>query len=123
MIDISPRTALEATRLIRCTEAAAKLDATIWPNGDGTAAMDSWKTDENGKNRYTRYTVDLNRWSCDCPDYTAQGRYCKHLLRLRDVADEEDREEALLARIEQMEQAEDGRQYMENMHTERALCY
>jgi hypothetical protein len=123
MIDITPRTAMQALRLAKTTEAAAKLDVTIWPNGDGTALVDSWKADENGAYRYTRYTVDLNNFTCTCADYAARGRYCKHLIHLKDVAEEEDREEMLLARIAEMEQEEDGQAFMSNMHTERALAY
>ena len=103
MIDMNPRTAMEALRLARTVEAAAKLDVSIWPNGDGTAVMDSWKTNDSGAYRYTRYTVDLNKFTCTCEDFKARGRYCKHLLRLKSVAEEEDREEMLLARIAEMD--------------------
>ena len=120
MIDLTPRTASEALRMAKTSEAAAKLDLSIWPNGDGTSMVDSWRTDENGSYRYTRYTVDLNNFSCTCPDYAKRGKYCKHLLKLQEIADAEV--------VEQEDQAfwdsmADGEAFMTNHHTERALAY
>jgi len=94
---------MEASRLIRCTEAAAELDAVIFWNGDGTCTLDSWKTNEAGKRVKSRYEVDLNSYTCTCADYASQGRFCKHLLRAESVAHQaaiEEQQEAMLAQMD-----------------------
>jgi len=81
MNTFTPRTATEASRLIRCTEAAKALDAGIFWNGDGTATLDSWKMDEaTGRKVKSRYEIDLNRSTCTCANWAEFRNFCKHLI-------------------------------------------
>ena len=88
MKNLIPRTATEAHRLACTAEAAAKLDAVMFWNGDNTCTLDSWKTNEDGKRVKSRYEVDLNAETCTCPDFTERGKYCKHLLKAESVAND-----------------------------------
>ena len=76
----TPKTAIEASRLIRSTEAAAKLEAVIFWNGDNTCTLDSWKTNEAGKRVKSRCELDLTVQTCTCPDFEKNGLFCKHLI-------------------------------------------
>ena len=101
MNTFTPKTATEASRLIRCTEASFKLDATMFWNGDNTLTMYSAKT-VDGKRIQSRYEIDLNSPTCTCPDFKANGMFCKHTIKAdRTAADMEIEEgqEALLAQM------------------------
>jgi len=106
----TPKTAIEASRLIRCTEAAAKLDAMMFWNGDGTLTMDSCKVNEEGKRITSRYELDLDDSLCSCPDWAKYRNFCKHLIKAeavaRDVEIEEAQEDLLAQMTEDAENAE-----------------
>jgi len=114
MQTLTPRTAIEALRLARTVEAAAKLELDMFWNGDGTCTAYSWKTNDQGKRVKSRYEVDLNAYSCTCDDFRSRGRFCKHLFRCEDVA----REEAEEAFLESMA---DGEAFMANLAVEKSL--
>ncbi|MCW3050853.1 MAG: hypothetical protein JWN14_23 [Chthonomonadales bacterium] len=114
MKTLTPKTAMEALRLAKTFEAATKLEAVMFWNGNGTCTLDSWKTDENGKRVRRSYEVDLNAWTCTCADFQGRGQYCKHLLHAREVALEEEY-------ITMMEDRLDGEEFMQNLHTERSI--
>ena len=109
MNTFTPRTATEASRLIRSTEASFKLDCTMFWNGDNTLTMYSVKV-ENEIRTKSRYEIDLNEGTCNCADYISRGSFCKHLLKAdRTAADMEIEEgqESLLAQMtEDAENAE-----------------
>ena len=98
----TPKTAIEASRLIRCTEAAAKLEAVIFWNGDNTCTLDSWKTNVAGKRVNSRYELELNGPTCTCPDFEKNGLFCKHLIYAGAVAVQEAIEEAQESLLAQM---------------------
>ena len=93
----------QASRLIRCTEAAAKLDAGIFWNGDNTCTLDSWKTDENGKRVKSRYELNLNKSTCTCANWAEYRNFCKHLIYAEGVAREAEIEEGQEALLSQMD--------------------
>lgn len=102
-MNFTPRTATEASRLIRCTEASFKLDAVMFWNGDNTCTMDSWKTNEAGKRVKSSYEVDLNKGTCTCPNFAEYGLFCKHTIKAdRAAADmeAETAQESLLAQMD-----------------------
>jgi len=118
-----PRTAPEASRLIRCTEAAARmdpLDVWLYPTGQAMRLeLESFKTDEyTGERTSRRYVVDLVKSTCTCPDFRKHGMFCKHLLYTEAVFK---RAAALDALAKRAEEEEDGRLFMQNLHTERSL--
>ena len=99
----TPHTAIEASRLIRCTEAAAKLDGVIFWNGDNTCTLDSWKTNEAGKRVKSRYELDLDASRCSCPNWAEYRNFCKHLIYAEAVARDmeiEEGQELLLAQMD-----------------------
>jgi hypothetical protein len=103
MNTFAPKTAIEASRLIRSTEAAAKLDACIFWNGDNTCTLDSWKMGEAGKKVKSRYELDLTAQTCTCPDFEKNGLFCKHLIYAGAVSVQaiiEEQQEALLAQMD-----------------------
>ncbi|MCW3053835.1 MAG: hypothetical protein JWN14_3005 [Chthonomonadales bacterium] len=121
-----PRTAPEASRLIRCTEAAARLDARIYPiPGKYACEIESFKTDENGQRVSNRYVVDVDASTCTCPDFRKHLTFCKHLIWLEPfIRMAEEKVAAADALFDQAQQAvdiEDGRLFMQNLHTERSL--
>ena len=109
MNTFTPRTATEASRLIRSTEASFKLDCTMFWNGDNTLTMYSVKV-ENGVRTKSRYEIDLNKGTCTCPNFAEHGLFCKHTIKAdRAAADMEIEEgqESLLAQMtEDAENAE-----------------
>ena len=86
MITFTPRTAIEASRLIRCVEAAKQMNALLFWNGDGTATIDNMKVNEDGKRVKSRYEIDLNKLSCACPDWADHRNFCKHLIYAEGIA-------------------------------------
>ena len=109
-----PRTATEALRLAKTFEALATMEMDMYWAGDGTCTAYSWKLDQDGKKVKSRYEIDLNAWSCTCPDFQNRGSYCKHLLRARDVEIAEAEEEFIQNLI-------DGEAFMQNLHLERSI--
>jgi hypothetical protein len=104
MLNLTPKTAMQAARIIRVTEAARKLDAVCFWNGDGTCTLDSWKTNADGKRIKSRYEVDLNAKTCTCPNFAEYGDFCKHLIYADNIAaaqeDAETAQESLLAQMD-----------------------
>jgi predicted nucleic acid-binding Zn finger protein len=113
MITLTPRTAAEALRMVKADEAAQAGDFDVWPNGDGTATVDSWKTID-GKRKFSRYAVNLNEGKCTCQDFIKRGRFCKHLLLVDDMARAEAQEDFLQSMI-------DGEEFMQNLFAERSI--
>ena len=103
MNTFTPRTAIEASRLIRSTEASFKLNAVIFWNGNNTCTLDSWKTTEEGNAVKSRYEVDLNAGTCNCPNYAEYKTYCKHLIYCDSIAAQEAATEAQETMLSQMD--------------------
>ena len=103
MLNLTTNTAMKAARLIRVTAAAAKLDAVIFWNGDNTCTLDSWKTTEEGNAVKSRYEVDLNAGTCNCPNYAEYKTYCKHLIYCDSIAAQEAATEAQETMLSQMD--------------------
>ena len=102
MNTFTPRTATEASRLIRSTEASFKLDCTMFWNVDNTLTMYSVKV-ENEIRTKSRYEIDLNKGTCTCPDFEKNGLFCKHTIKAdRTAADmeAETAQESLLAQMD-----------------------
>lgn len=99
----TPKTATEAALLIRRTENARNLDCAIFWNGDGTATLDSWKTNEDGKRVKSRYEIDLNKKTCSCPDFAGNRLVCKHLIYADGIARDVETEEAQETLLAQMD--------------------
>ena len=100
----TPKTATEAALLIRRTENAAKMNALIFWNGDGTATLDSMKVNEEGKKVRSRYEIDLNKKTCSCPDFAGNRMVCKHLIYADGIAADmeiEEGQESLLAQMDE----------------------
>lgn len=115
----SPRNAPEASRLIRCTEAAAALDVMLY-NVAGGIELESFKTDAQGNRTSRRYLVDMVEFTCSCPDFQAKGQFCKHLIFVEGLMREAEEIECD-RRARFMEDQEEGRLVMENHRTERSL--
>lgn len=119
----SPRTAPEALRLARATEAAAKLDVAIYgiPGSAMQFHVDSFKTDAKGQRISRRYVVDMAAYTCSCPDFQERGSYCKHLLHLGALCNQAALDIEADFQARQAVEQEDGRLYMESLHAERSL--
>ena len=103
MNTFTPRTAIEAARLIRCTEASFKLDAAMFWNGDNTLTMYSAKV-VDGKRIRSAYEVDLNKGTCTCPDFSANKLFCKHIIKAERTAADMEAETAQEALLSQMDE-------------------
>lgn len=107
-----PRNAEEAYRQIRIAERAEALKPSLAVGGEyytyqqgGTSFYGVYKRTYTAQPDIC-YLVDMEALTCTCPDFEAHLDFCKHLIALYEVLEEEAQEERMEAEAVLMASAE-----------------
>lgn len=112
LILTAPKDAQSAVRFCRCAEKAATMKAdgyTIVPLLDVEDALFVHKPLNQNGIYQGGYAIDLLNQTCNCPDFTRQGFFCKHLIFVAEDLRQEERSkwEAICAEVEAVRFDED----------------